>query len=101
MKFEEFYEQIEQIKQAFEKARKNFDCDNVEMMFKTDDGELIPIGCIEGGYAPNEDTNVLIFSTGKEEVLKMLKAMLGTPTVDANNIDVGAKLEELIKDDNP
>ena len=101
MKFEELFDQMEQIKKAFMQASKDYDCDDVELVFKTDEGEMIHINCIEGGYAPDAQSNVLVFSRGKRELEQMLKALMGTPTVDAENIDVGAKIEELIKDDNP
>lgn len=102
MKFKELFDQMEQIKKAFIQAGKDYDCNDVELVFKTDEGEMIHINCIEGGYAPDAKTNLLIFSSGKKEfVEQMLKALMGTPTVDAKDIDVGLKLEELIEDDNP
>lgn len=102
MKFKELFDQMEQIKKAFIQAGKDYDCDDVELFFKTDEGEMIHINCIEGGYAPDAKTSVLVFSSGKKEfVEQMLKALMGTPTVNAEDIDVGAKIKELIKDDNP
>lgn len=101
MKFEELFEQMDQIKKAFKKAGKDYDCDDVELVFKTDEGEMIQINCIEGGYAPDAESNLLIFSSGKKEFEKMLRAMMGTPTVDVEDIDVGLKVEELLRDDNP
>lgn len=98
MKLEEFFDQMDQVKKAFIKAGKDFDCDEVTMVFKTDKGEMIPINCIEGGYAPDQKTNVLVFSSGKEEFKKMLEKMFGTPTVDASDMDVGAKIEEMLRD---
>jgi len=101
MKFEELFNQMEQIKKAFIQAGKDYDCDDVELVFRTDEGKMIHINCIEGGYAPDAKSNVLVFSSGKKELEEMLKAIMGTPTVDAEDIDIGAKIEELIKDDNP
>ena len=98
MKFEEFFEQMEEVKQAFIEGGKQYDCDEVEIVFKTDDGKMIQIGCIEGGYAPDLHTNVLVFSSGKNEVKKILEKMFGTPTVNAEDIDVGAKIEEMFED---
>ena len=99
MKFKELFDQMEQIKKAFIQAGKDYDCDDVELVFKTDKGKMIQINCIEGGYAPDAKSNVLIFSSGKKELEQMLKALMGIPTVDAEDIDVGLKVEELIKDD--
>ena len=112
MKFEELFDQMEQIKKALIQASKDYDCDDVELVFKTDEGKMIHINCIEGGYAPDAKSNVLVFSSGKKELEKVfssgkkelekiLRALMGTPTVDAEDIDVGLKAEELIKDDNP
>lgn len=98
MKFEEFFEQMDQVKKAFSQAEEKFDCDEVEMVFKTDDGEMIPINCIEGGYAPDANSHVLIFSSGKQELEKILRAMMGVQTVDAKDMDVGLKVEEMFKD---
>ncbi len=101
MKFKELFDQMEEIKKAFIQASKDYDCDDVELVFRTDEGKMIHINCIEGGYAPDAKSNVLVFSSGKKELEEMLRAIMGTPTVDAENIDVGAKIEELIRDDNP
>ena len=101
MKFEELFDQMEQIKKALIQASKDYDCDDVELVFKTDEGKMIHINFIEGVYAPYAKSNVLVFSSGKKELEKILRALIGTPTVDAEDIDVGLKAEELIKDDNP
>ena len=93
MKFEELFNQMEQIKKAFIQAGKDYDCDDVELVFRTDEGKMIHINCIEGGYAPDAKSNVLIFSSGKKELEEILKAIMGTPTVDAEDIDIGAKLK--------
>ena len=85
------------------KAEKEFDCDDVELAFKNDDGDMVPIMCLEGGYSPSMDTNMLIFSTGKEEFMKMLQDIFNkTQTVDASAIDVGEKLsfENVFDDEN-
>ena len=43
----------------------------------------------------------LLQTCNKLDNHKILRALIGTPTVDAEDIDVGLKAEELIKDDNP
>ena len=92
MKIEEFCEQLDKMKETFKKASKEFGCDEVEIAFKTDKGELVEIGIIEGGYAPKSHTHVLVLSSGKTEFEEMLKAMMRGPIVDADDIDIGEKI---------
>ena len=92
MKIEEFCEQLDKMKEAFIEAGKEFGCDEVEIAFKTDKGNLVEINVIEGGYAPKLNTHVLVLSSGKTELEEMLKAMIRGPTVNADDIDVGEKM---------
>lgn len=80
MKFEELFDQMEQIKKAFIQAGKDYDCDDVKLVFRTDEGKMVHINCIESGYAPDAKSNVLVFSSGKKELEQMLRALIGTPT---------------------
>lgn len=98
MKIEELCDQFDQMKKAFREASKEFDCDEVELVFKDDKGNFTVVNCIEGGYAPDQNTNLLIFSNGKNELEELLKKILGTPTVNAEDIDIGAKLGEMFND---
>ena len=101
MKITEFCEQLDKIKEAFEKAGKEFGCDEVDIAFKNDKGELVEINVIEGGYAPNLRTHMLVLSSGKTEFAEMLKAMMRGPTINADDIDVGEKvsMEDFLDED--
>ena len=86
MEMQDLFKQFDQIQEAFTEANKEFDCKNVEIVFQTDQGEMIPINCIKGGFAPNEDTHVLILSSGRKEMIEMLQQMMdSTPTVNADD----------------
>lgn len=98
MKIEELCNQFDQMKEAFREASKEYNCDEVELVFKDDEGNFTAVNCIEGGYAPDQNTNLLIFSSGKNQLAEMLKKILGTPTINAEDIDIGAKLEEMFDD---
>lgn len=98
MKIEELCDQFDEMKKAFREAGKKYNCDEVALVFKDDKGNFTEVNCMEGGYAPNQNTNLLIFSSGKDEFIEMLKKILGTPTVNAEDIDVGAKIEEMFDD---
>ena len=99
MKIEEFFDQLDIIKKQFKHASNNLNCDNVEIVFKTNEGKLENINVIEGGYTPALHTLALVFSTGENELKKIMQA-LDTQVIDASDIDIGEKIGDFDNDEN-
>lgn len=102
MKIKDFIEQMDNLKNVFEEKSEEFDCDEIEVVFKDDNGNFTQVNCIEGGYALELETNMLILSDCTEDIKAMIMKMLGTPTVNADDIDIGEKIsfEKVFDDDN-
>lgn len=100
MKTKDFIKQMDNLKNVLEEKSKEFDCDEIEIVFKDNNGNFTQINCIEGGYAPELKTNMLILSDCTEDIKAMIMKMLGTPTVNADDIDIGEKISfERVFDD--
>lgn len=99
MKIEEFIDQLDIIKKQFKHASNNLDCDDIDIVFKTDTGKIVEINVVEGGYLPISDTLVLMFSSGENELKKIMQKM-ETHIVDASDIDIGEKIGDFDNDEN-
>lgn len=102
MKIKDLTRSLDEIKDVLEEKSKELGCDDIEIVFRDDNGKYTHITCVEGGYAPDLKTNLLILSDGTNEIKEILNRMLGVPTVNADNIDIGEKLslEGVVDDEN-
>ena len=92
MEIQEFFDQMDRLKEAIIEANQEYECNEVVPVLKDDDGNMTPIQCIEGGYDPKNKRHVVILSSGKNELMKMfLKALeeaSKSKTIDAEDLEI-------------